>query len=43
MVRMMAPNFVIPYRMSGKRSKNDAADAAAICEAVSLAVDDWGE
>lgn len=22
------------YRMSGKRGKNDAADAAAICEAV---------
>jgi len=33
-VRMMAPKFVIPYRMSGKRGKNDAADAAAICEAV---------
>ena len=31
---MMAPKFVIPYRMSGKRGKNDAADAAAICEAV---------
>ena len=30
----MAPKFVIPYRMSGKRGKNDAADAAAICEAV---------
>ena len=28
-VRMMAPKFVAPYRMSGKRSKNDAADAAA--------------
>ena len=33
-VRMMAPKFVVPYRMSGKRGKNDAADAAAICEAV---------
>jgi len=33
-VRMMAPKFVIPYRMSGKRGKNDATDAAAICEAV---------
>jgi len=33
-VRMMAPKFVAPYRMSGKRGKNDAADAAAICEAV---------
>jgi transposase len=31
---MMAPKFVVPYRMSGKRGKNDAADAAAICEAV---------
>jgi hypothetical protein len=30
----MAPKFVTPYRMSGKRGKNDAADAAAICEAV---------
>ena len=34
-VRLMAPKFVTPYRMSGKRGKNDAADAAAICEAVS--------
>ena len=33
-VRLMAPRFVVPYRLSGKRSKNDAADAAAICEAV---------
>ncbi len=33
-VRMMAPKFVVPYRMSGKRGKNDAADAAAIAEAV---------
>jgi len=30
----MAPQFVVPYRMSGKRGKNDKADAAAICEAV---------
>ena len=30
----MAPKLVAPYRMSGKRGKNDAADAAAICEAV---------
>jgi len=30
-VRLIAPKFVTPYRMSGK---NDAADAAAICEAV---------
>jgi transposase len=33
-VRLMAPKFVIPYPLSGKRGKNDAADAAAICEAV---------
>lgn len=32
-VRLMAPKFVVPYRLSGKRGKNDAADAAAICEA----------
>lgn len=30
----MAPKFVVPYRLSGKAGKNDAADAAAICEAV---------
>jgi transposase len=33
-VKLMAPKFVAPYRLSGKRGKNDAADAAAICEAV---------
>lgn len=33
-VRLMAPKFVAPYRLSGKRGKNDAADAAAICESV---------
>ena len=33
-VRLIAPKFVAPYRMSGKRGKNDAADAAAICVAV---------
>ena len=33
-LRLIAPKFVTPYRMSGKRGKNDAADAAAICEAV---------
>ena len=32
-VRLMAPKFVTPHRMSGKRGKNDAADAMAICEA----------
>lgn len=30
----MAPKFVAPYQRSGKRGKNDANDAAAICEAV---------
>ena len=33
-VRLIAPKFVTPYRLSGKRGKNDAADAAAICEAI---------
>jgi transposase len=33
-VRLMAPKFVAPYRLSGKKGKNDAADAAAIGEAV---------
>ena len=33
-VRLMAPKFVAPYRLSGKRGKTDAADAAAICEAL---------
>lgn len=33
-VRLMAPKFVAPYRMAGKRGKNDANDAQAICEAV---------
>lgn len=32
-VRLMAPHLVTPYRKS-TRIKNDAADAAAICEAV---------
>lgn len=32
-VRLMAAKFVAPYRLSGKKGKNDAADAAAICEA----------
>ena len=32
--KLMAPKFVAPYRMSGRRGKNDAADAIAICEAV---------
>lgn len=34
-VRLIAPKFVSPYRLSGRRGKNDANDAAAICEAVS--------
>ena len=33
-VKLIAPKFVTPYRMSGKRGKSDAADAAAIAEAV---------
>ena len=33
-VRLIAPKFVTPYRMSGARGKTDAADAAAICEAL---------
>jgi len=32
-VRLMPPRYVKPYV---KRNKNDAADAAAICEAVTL-------
>jgi transposase len=34
-VRLMAANFVSPYRMEGKSGKNDATDAAAVCEAAS--------
>lgn len=33
-VRLIAPKFVTPYRMTGKRGKNDAAGAQAICEAI---------
>lgn len=33
--KLMAPQFVAPYRIQGVRGKNDANDAAAICEAVS--------
>lgn len=33
-VRLMAPKFVAPYRLSGNRGKNNAADPAALCEAV---------
>lgn len=31
--RIIAAHFVTPYRMQGKSGKNDANDAAAICEA----------
>jgi hypothetical protein len=38
-VRLMAPKFIVaPYRLSGKRGKNDAADAAAICEPTAPAI-----
>ena len=33
--RLIAPHLVTPYRMEGKGGKNDASDAAAICEAAS--------
>jgi len=33
--RLIAANFVTPYRMEGRGGKNDATDAAAICEAAS--------
>lgn len=33
--RLIAANFVAPYRMEGGSAKNDATDAAAICEAAS--------
>ena len=33
--RLIAGHFVSPYRMEGKRGKNDANDAAAVCEAAS--------
>ena len=32
-VRLIAPKFVTPYRMTGKRSNYEAGDAAAICKA----------
>lgn len=34
-VRLIAPHLVAPYRVQGKSGKNDANDAAAICEAAS--------
>ena len=33
-VKLIAPQFVAPYRKSGKAGKNDRNDAEAICEAV---------
>ena len=33
--RLIAANLVSPYRMEGKSGKNDATDAAAVCEAAS--------
>jgi transposase len=32
-VRLIAPHLVAPYRTQGSKGKNDANDAAAICEA----------
>jgi transposase len=34
-VRLIAPHRVTPYRLQGKAAKNDANDAAAVCEAAS--------
>lgn len=31
-VKPMAPKFVLPYRLGGKRGKNDGANGAAMCE-----------
>jgi transposase len=33
--RLISAHFVTPYRLAGKSGKNDANDAAAICEAAS--------
>ncbi len=33
--KLISPSFVAPYRMEGRTAKNDAHDAAAICEAMS--------
>jgi transposase len=33
--KIFAANHVAPYRLEGKGGKNDANDAAAICEAAS--------
>ena len=37
-VRLMAPRLVSPYRMSGKRGKNDAADEVQTLRAPILVV-----
>lgn len=34
-VRLIAPHLVTPYRTQGRTGKNDANDAAAVCEAAS--------
>lgn len=34
-VRIIAAHLVTPYRLQGERGKNDANDAAAVCEAAS--------
>jgi transposase len=34
-VQLLAPHLVSPYRLAGKHGKNDANDAAAVCEAAS--------
>ena len=33
--RLISASFVTPYRMQGRGGKNDANDAAAVCEAAS--------
>ena len=33
--RIVAAHHVTPYRLEGRRAKNDANDAAAVCEAIS--------
>ena len=38
-VRLIPLKFVTPYRLSGKRGENDAADAAAICEGLATPAD----
>jgi transposase len=34
-VQLISPHLVAPYRLAGKHGKNDANDAAAVCEASS--------